>query len=219
LATYGSDEEQIEAIKAWWRDNGRSVIVGVVLAVAGVAGWQGWQWYVEDRAEAAAAVYSGIQNELPMGDADTIIERAETLRADYSGTTYATLAAFAAARVNIRDGDLAASRDWLQWALENADEDSMRTVARTRLARVLGEQGEHARALELLDGDAPVGWRGLYAEIRGDILADQGDYAGAVASYERALDADERLTERRLVELKLNRVRTQQADGGQVEEE
>lgn len=215
MANYATDEEQLEAIKAWWRENGRSVVLGVVLALVGAGGWQGWQWYTDSQSAGAAAEYSYIQNQLPMGDVDTVIERAETLRADYAGTTYAVLGALAAARMQVRDNEWSAAADWLEWALDNADEASLQTLARTRLARVVAESGDAERALALLD-DAPTGWDGLYAEIRGDILTQSEDYEGAVAAYERALEAERQLTERQIVELKLNQARAQASATGQA---
>lgn len=215
MAQYASDEEQLEALKAWWRENARSVIAGVVLAAAGVGGWQAWQWHVDSQTQGASAVYSHIENELPMGDRTTIIERAETLRDDYAGTEYAALGALAAARASVRDGDLGAAAEWLAWVRDNADADSLRTLARTRHARVLAEEGEHERALELVAGDAPAGWVGVYAEIRGDILSAQGDYTAAADAYDAALDADERLSEARLVELKRNRAQVLAAGGAE----
>ena len=37
-----TEEEQVEAIKTWWKANGTSVIVGVVLGVAVIFGVRYW---------------------------------------------------------------------------------------------------------------------------------------------------------------------------------
>ena len=41
--SYRTEEEQVEALKAWWRENGKSTVVAIAMAVMGVFGWQGWQ--------------------------------------------------------------------------------------------------------------------------------------------------------------------------------
>ena len=42
MSAYLEEEEQIEAIRNWWKENGRSVIAGAVLGLAAIFGWQGW---------------------------------------------------------------------------------------------------------------------------------------------------------------------------------
>ena len=43
MAEMRTEEEQIEAIKQWWKKNGSSLLIGVGLALAIVFGWQAWQ--------------------------------------------------------------------------------------------------------------------------------------------------------------------------------
>jgi len=210
MADYASDEEQIEALKRWWRDNGRSIIVGIVIGVAAVGGWQGWQWYTETRLEEAAGVYRQIAGQGPDGDGEAIFEAARTLRADYAGTTYATLGALAAARTGVEAGDLASAAEWLEWARDNAPEPGLAQIARLRLARVLGEAGEIDRALDLVRADAAPGWAALRLEIEGDLLSARGDHGGAAEAYERALEAEGEPSQRSLLELKANRARARQ---------
>ena len=57
MSTYQTEEEQVEAIKQWWKDNGKSVIGGLVLGLAVVGGLKGWQQYTKVSAENAAAYY------------------------------------------------------------------------------------------------------------------------------------------------------------------
>ena len=42
MAELRTEEEQVEALKSWWKENGKSLIMGVVIAVAAVFGWRGW---------------------------------------------------------------------------------------------------------------------------------------------------------------------------------
>lgn len=207
MADYATEDEQLEALKRWWEENARSVIFGVILAVLGVTGWQGWEWYTGSQAENAAAVYGQLQEQMPMGDPARVVAAAETLRSDYGRTNYAALGAMSAARVLARQGDYAGAAEWLQWTLDSAREDSLQALARVRLARVLGEQGDADAGLELLRGDIPAGWAALHREISGDLLAARGDYDQAVVEYEQALATEGTVTDRELVRLKLNRVR------------
>jgi len=201
------EDEQLEALKRWWHENARSIIIGLVVAIIGVSGWQGWQWHTDRQSEGAARFYQQAAAEMPMGDTEIVVDAARTLTSDYRRTNYAALGALAAARVLVRDLDYAGAVVWLEWVVDNAREDSIRAIARVRLARVLGELGETDRALALLDEQIAPGWAAMHHEVRGDLLAATGDLAAAAEAYEAALAADGRLSERQLVELKLNRAR------------
>ena len=60
MADHLTDEEQVEALKKWWRENGKSVVGGVVLGLALVGGWRGWQYYEQTR-----AVLEALEREFP----------------------------------------------------------------------------------------------------------------------------------------------------------
>ena len=211
MADYATEEEQLEALKRWWQENGRAVILGVAIGVLALAGWRGWEMYTEQRALGASEVYDRLLHNLDAGAAAGVIENAEILRDEYAGTTYAALGALAAAGTAADGDDLETAEQWLRRARELADDPYVDMLAGARLARVLHARGESDRALELLDAEVPAAFTALYAEIRGDILRDRGDSEGAAAAYQRALDAETGPSNRGLVERKLNRVRGETA--------
>src|SRR5918993_40830 len=49
------EQEQIEAIKGWWQDNGKLVMVGVLVCLLAIAGFQGWRYYRAQQSALAAA--------------------------------------------------------------------------------------------------------------------------------------------------------------------
>lgn len=206
MTDYGSDEEQLEALKRWWHENGRAVIAGLAIGVAVLAGWRGWEWHRGEQSLAASALYDEAIAGLRAGEHGTVIEQAERLRAEYAGTAYAPLGALAAARAALNAEDAGTAEEWLRWAMDNAGKAGIRHIARARLARVLTAQGDHAGALELLDAEVPTAYAALYAEIRGDVLVAQGDRAAAAAAYRTALDAEVPPPDPDLVERKLNQV-------------
>lgn len=220
--SYETEEEQLEALKRWWDENGRAVIVGVVLGVAVIGGWRGWGWYTEQQLDQASLIYEGIPAEVGEADRERIVEAATALRTDYRRTTYAALAALAAARAAVIEDDLEDAAAWLSWAADNARDQRLAHIATARLARVLGENGEYDRALALVTGDVSPAWVALYAEIEGDLRLAAGNPAGAEVAYRRALNAEVEPIDRELVRLKLNRARGQlggSGDGGGGETE
>ena len=57
MSDYLTEEEQVEALKKWWRENGKAIVGGAVLGLALVGGWQAWQSYQKGEAELASAYY------------------------------------------------------------------------------------------------------------------------------------------------------------------
>ncbi|MGB1221532.1 MAG: tetratricopeptide repeat protein, partial [Alcanivoracaceae bacterium] len=52
-----SEEEQIERLQSWWRENGTSLVAAIVVAVAAVVGWRHYQELERTEAAAASSVY------------------------------------------------------------------------------------------------------------------------------------------------------------------
>ncbi|MDZ7828252.1 MAG: tetratricopeptide repeat protein [Halofilum sp. (in: g-proteobacteria)] len=210
MADYATEEEQLEALKRWWRENGRSVLLGAALGILALVGWRGWDMYREQQSLAASAIYDRIESASGYEDA---IESVERLRADYANTSYAVLGALQAAGLAVGAGNLDAAVEWLEWAQANANSPAIAALARLRTARVLFEQGDAERALGLLDAETPEAYTGLYASLRGDILSERGDLEGALAAYQRSLDAEVGPVDRTLVERRINRLRGQVSTG------
>ena len=76
---YETDKEQLDALKAWWKENGRVVVAGLVVGLGGVLGWTSWQSYTERQAENASRLYEEIVNWAASGNYQQVEELSETL--------------------------------------------------------------------------------------------------------------------------------------------
>ncbi len=196
MAELRTEEEQIDAIKRWWRANGRATVLGVVAAIAIVLGWRSWQDYQQNAAEAASALYqnmlaSAVKNGQSMTDEDraSAIHLAQQLKDEFASTTYAVLAASWLAKSAAEQGNLEEAQQQLQWILEQEPEAPMAMTTRLRLARILLAQGDTGAALNRL-GDKPApGFAASYYEIKGDALLAEGDRQGARSAYQQAMAA------------------------------
>jgi predicted negative regulator of RcsB-dependent stress response len=187
---HASEKEQVEALKKWWKENGSSIITGVLLGLSVLLGSKAWFSYQETRALSASNIYAQMIAALGRGESETVRTYANQLIGDYSGSGYAALAALALANVAIDEGEPAAAQAQLQWALEHADADELRHTARMRLIRVLIDRNQLQAAREQL---ASVGEAGaydyLYAELRGDLAMREGKPSDAAQAYRNALDS------------------------------
>ncbi|NIR61598.1 MAG: tetratricopeptide repeat protein [Gammaproteobacteria bacterium] len=185
-----TDEEQVEALKRWWREYGTSVVAGVVLGLVALFGTKAWFDYQEGQAEAASARYERLTTLLARGDAQLAVDLGDLLIEEHAGSSYATLAALSLARHFVDAGKPEEARSRLQWAVAHAATSGLGRVARLRLARLLLDSGDYAAALETLE-KVPEGspFEALYAEARGDIHRARGDAAAAREAYRAALAA------------------------------
>ncbi len=206
MADYRTEEEQIELLKKWWRENGKSTVAGVVIALAGYAGWMGWTSHPQSTMAAAADQYQQmlVLAETP-DDQGKAAEMAEQLRNQHPRTVYGVFAALYLAKNAVLANDLVRAGELLAWAREQNVDPSLNPLVSLRQAQVLYAKGEYEQALSALSG-IRVGdaWEPAAAELRGDVLLAQGKPAEARASYEAALKAiDNTATQDRRAELEM----------------
>lgn len=187
MATHLDDEDDLEKLKTWWRENWLALAGGLVIGFGGIGGWEGYKNWRDGRAEAASAMYMQLQEHLQAGQAEQASALVDDLKRDYSDTPYAAVAALAAARAQVSRGELDQAASSLSWAAEHSDDPGVQLSARLREARVRFAQGQHDQALSLL-AKAPAGrFESLYQELRGDIELARGNRDAARSAYEQAL--------------------------------
>lgn len=217
MEVYRTEEEQIDFIKRWWKNNGSSVVTGVAVAVALAVGWQTWQHREKAQGEADSLLFSQVQDAAraalvaPEDEGKENPQRAtfnhlvKQMKDEHAGTSYAILTAMLAARDAVERGDAVAAEAELRWALSQSPSDGLRLLVIQRLARVLAMKGEVDAGLTLMQGVDPGAQKGLFEEVRGDLLLLKGEKEKARAAYKAALDAlDANAQNRGLLEVKLN---------------
>lgn len=189
MSTYDLEEqEQIAALKAWWRQHGNLVIAAVVAALLAVAGVLGWQAYQRSQATQAGAVYGELQKAAGTRDIRKVRDLAGTILEQYPRTAYAALAALVSAKAHFESGDLKTARAQLEWVIEHARDPELPAIARLRLASVLIDEKAFDEALKLLESKPAPEFEGRYAELRGDAYALQGKAAEARSAYRAAIE-------------------------------
>lgn len=200
------EQEQIDALKAFWNRYGNLVTWLLALVLAGVAAFNGWNWWQRRQAESAAVLYDQLQKAAEANDAARATTIFNDIRTQYGRTAYAASAGLLAAKVQAAQSKPDDALQSLQWVSEQARDPDVKVLARMALAGVLMDKKQLDDALKQLDGaGTPAGSLGaLVADRRGDVLQMQGKATEARAAYELAYrQMDPKLEYRQLIDAKL----------------
>ena len=199
------EQEQLDELKAWWKQYGNLVLLVLGLLALVLAGYQGWRQYQLSRAIAAATLYEQLEVAERAGDHKKVRDIAAQIVSGYASTPYGTFAALNSARASFDTGDFSGAKTQLAWVISNAREDEVRDVARLRLAGILLDEKNYAEAFKQLEAKPVDALAPLYSDLKGDILAAQGKKADARNAYQLALDRSEPGSSyRAIVQLKLD---------------
>ncbi|MGA9666505.1 MAG: tetratricopeptide repeat protein [Gallionella sp.] len=199
------EQEQLEALKAWWKDNGNFVLGTLLTLVVAVGGWRGWQYYQHQQETGAAALFQQAVEQVASKDPKRVNDAAAAVMDKFASTTYAARAALLAAHVNEQGNDAAHAKVQLQWVIDHAGDATLKDVARLNLAAELLDEKNYADALKQLDAKHLESFDGLYADLRGDVLSAQGKPDEARSAYKLAYEKiDPQNMYRSLIQIKLD---------------
>ncbi|QNF18059.1 tetratricopeptide repeat protein [Aeromonas jandaei] len=187
MEVYTTEEQQVEVIKEWWKENGTSVIAGTVIGLVGLFGWRYYNQYQQQTMEASSHAYNQVITQLAKGDAAGFEQAVQFVSAN-KGDSYGELAALQLAAAAVKAGKLDLAAEQLTQVATSGDE-SIRPIAALRLARVLNDQGKADDALAQLGKINSDAFKAQVAEVRGDILQKQGKIEEARDAYQAAADA------------------------------
>jgi predicted negative regulator of RcsB-dependent stress response len=184
---YLSEQEQVEKIRQWLKENWLLIAGGIVIGVGYVGGTNYMKSARIQKAEAAAVEFEALKADLAGGGLEGARQRLATLEADYSGTPYLDQARLSVAASVLNDGDAEEAEKLLRSVLDSTSDPELARVVRLRLARVLMALERPDDALAVLDLTEAGVFAGQYHVLRGDIFAARDDATAAREEYESAL--------------------------------
>jgi predicted negative regulator of RcsB-dependent stress response len=188
MAVYDLEEQdQLEDLKAWWNQWGNVLSAVALVVCVGIVGVQGWRWWHHSQAEQASVLYGAISTAAQANDLAKAKDAMAELAAKYGGTGYAPRGALLLAKLLFDNGDKAGATTQLEWVIEKSGEENLREIARYRLAEVQFDEKKYDDALRTLDAKHDEAYAGLWADLRGDILAAAGRRDDARAAYQTAV--------------------------------
>ena len=194
---YSTEEQQAEAIKRFFRENGISLTLGILVGLGGLYGWKAYNQNQITTAEKASDSYTALV------ESDDVLSSADAFISENKDTNYATLAAFVAAKDAVEAKKLDIASEKLSWIVSNTENTELKAIAITRLARIQIAQTNYDDALTTLNAPLPEAFNANVAELKGDIYTQQGNKDQARTAYQAAIDAGG-LTSNPLLQIKLD---------------
>src|SRR5664279_720285 len=168
------EQEQLDQLKAFWKQYGNLVTWVLVIVLGGYATWNGWNLYQRDQGAKAGSMFDEVDRAAQAVDGDRALRIFADMRERYPRATFTLQAGLVAARVAAEKGNVEGAREPLAWVVEHAGESEYKAIARLRLAGLLLDAKKFDEALKQLDGiDAPE-FAPLAADRRGDVLLADG---------------------------------------------
>jgi len=186
---YETEDQQVEALKKWWKENGTSLIVGLFI---GVSSLFGYRYYIDQNhvhAVNASDLYMRvIQGAINKTIDETTVDTQNQLINEYSDTPYAALSALTLAKVEYEKANVDGAVAQLELAIKHANDDVTKQIASLRLVSVYLEQKKYDEAMSLLTMKHDTAYDAQYEELKGDLFSAKGELAQARLAYDRALD-------------------------------
>lgn len=201
---FRSDEEQVEAIKTWWKENGKSIVIGLLIGLVGVFGWRTWSAKRETAAEQASISYQKMLTNLTDKKPEVAKELGQELTQNHDGSAYGALAGLLLAKMEAEAGDLDKAVEHLRWVVEHAKVQAFNTTAQLRLARILLQQNKVNDAWNILTAMKEADDLAVFQEIKGDVLAVLDKKEEARNAYQQALSLLSPFADRNLLQMKID---------------
>jgi len=199
---YENENDQVDALKRFFAENGKALAVGVILGVGALVGWRYWTSHQTDSARSASQAYENAIASLKADKPETLVS-AEKFAAE-NKNTYGALASLELAQQYVDRDELEKAVAQLQQGLAATSDENLKGMINIRLARIQVQLKQQDAALKTLDGVKGEGWAAIVADLRGEALLSKGDKQGARTAWESGVknNASPALSE--MMQMKIN---------------
>ncbi|AZI13481.1 YfgM family protein [Avibacterium paragallinarum] len=180
------EEQELNEIKNWWKENGKMVIAIFVLAFAGVFGWRYWQSHQIVQSQQRSLQYEQIVKQFQEDKGK--IQDIEQFVQNNSKTAYAVFTLLDTAAVSVQNQDFSQAENLLKQALLNSDDDILQSLVSLRLALVQFQLKKFNDAMQTLNSiKSNSSWDSSVLLLKGDIQFALGEKEEAKTTFQEGL--------------------------------
>lgn len=179
---FATEEQQVEAIKRFWKEYGVYIVVGAVVGLLGLFGFRYYEDSQVAKTSQASDTYSAIEQYDPSADA------VKQLLADFADTGYGLLAQLRAAAQAVSDENYDQAKTLYQRLLAAQPTTELADVAALNLAKVHYQLEEYEAVLATTEQLSLASFAAQKNELSADALTQLGRFAEAQQAYARAIE-------------------------------
>ncbi len=202
MEVYSNENEQVDALRRFFANNGKALVVGVVLGVGALAGWRFWSSHQDGSFRETSAAYQQVTSALDASKPNTL--DAVSKFASENSNTYGALAALDLAKQYVDQNQLEKAAAQLQTGLKATQDANLLAVLNLRLARIQLQQKQADEAIKTLDAVKGEGWTAIVADIRGEALLSKGDAQGAREAWSKGIASEASPALKEMMQMKMN---------------
>ena len=196
------EEQEINQLKDWWKENGKTIIVAFILGVGGMFGWRYWQSHQAEQIAQASAQYDALIYSAQQDEQAKKANIEQFVQAN-SKTAYAVFALLDEAKKATEKQDFAAAELNLNQALTQSQDEVLTSIVALRLSAVQFQLGQLDNALTTLNQVKGESFNARKSILTGDIQVAKGDKVAAKNSFQQAQQSGSQL-EQQMAKMKLN---------------
>lgn len=202
MEVYSNENEQVDALRRFFANNGKALAVGVIVGIAALGGWRFWSSHQEGADKAASAQYQQLTSAMQADKPHTL--EAVASFASENNNTYGALAALDLAKQYVAANQLDKAITLLQSGLKDTKDANLQAVINLRLARIQLQQNQADAALTTLNNVKGDGWTAIVADIRGEALLSKGDKQGARDAWSKGAESQASPALKQMLQMKMN---------------
>lgn len=195
MSRYETEEEQVEAIKSWWKKNGTSLLTAVLVFAVSFSGFRYWQNYTQVQSMNASSTFEVLQLNMQQGSFGEVSREALKLMQEQPDSPYASAAAMLMAKYSFSKGETAEAQQHLEWVETNSQDAVLKRTAKMRLARILADQKQYDEAMSVLSSVQVDSLNGAekahFDYLSGLIALAQQDMKGAAYGFRGVVDNED----------------------------
>jgi predicted negative regulator of RcsB-dependent stress response len=202
VEVYSNENEQVDALRRFFANNGKALAIGIVLGIGVLGGWRYWNTHQDSSAREVSASYEQLTRALDSSKPQTLEAVAKFV--SENSNTYGALASLDLAKQYADKNELAKAATQLQNGVKNTKDANLLAVMNLRLARIQLQQKQADDALKTLDGVKGEGWSAIVADIRGEALLSKGDKQGARDAWSKGIASEASPALKEMMQMKMN---------------
>lgn len=199
---FATEEQQVEAIKRFWKENGLAIIAGAVIGLGGLWGWRYYNTSQLTAKEQASSSYQSAVEALATDEENAALS--EFVNSTDS-VAYKAIGSLVLAKEHIDEGNLDAAASLFQDIMAAEKTSPLASVAALRLAEVQLQQGKHEAVLSTVTSIEDDAFQAQALSLKGDALVALSRFDEARQAYSAAL---EKTPEDMQVQMKLDNLAT-----------